>query len=44
MHPNWQTFLINLVPSDSNLRATSGALKEYLGMAVYAIAGWSPGE
>jgi uncharacterized SAM-binding protein YcdF (DUF218 family) len=44
MHPNWQTFLINLVPSDSNLRATSGALKEYLGMAVYALAGWSPGE
>jgi uncharacterized SAM-binding protein YcdF (DUF218 family) len=44
IHPNWQTFLINLMPSDSNLRATSGALKEYLGMAVYALAGQAVGE
>ncbi|MDD5369566.1 MAG: YdcF family protein [Anaerolineaceae bacterium] len=44
IHPNLPTFLINLAPSDSNLRATSGALKEYLGMAVYALAGWTPGD
>ncbi len=32
--------LINLVPTAGNLDATSGALKEYLGMIVYALRGW----
>jgi uncharacterized SAM-binding protein YcdF (DUF218 family) len=43
MHPNLQSFLIALVPSDSNLEATSSALKEYIGMLVYRMEGWVPG-
>lgn len=40
MHPDLQTFLISLVPTASNLSATSGAMKEYIGMLVYALRGW----
>lgn len=35
--------LINLMPNSSYLRSTSTALKEYLGMFVYRLAGWSTG-
>ena len=43
-HPNLPSFLIDLVPTDSNLRATSGALKEYIGMAVYRLQAGGPGQ
>ena len=40
LHPDLEAFLIALVPSGSSLAATSSALKEYLGMLVYALQGW----
>ena len=40
LHPDLEAFLIALVPSGGNLAATSSALKEYLGMLVYALQGW----
>jgi uncharacterized SAM-binding protein YcdF (DUF218 family) len=36
-HPNLPSFLLDLVPTASNLEATSGVLKEYIGMAVYRL-------
>ena len=40
LHPDLEAFLIGLVPGGSSLAATTGALKEYLGMLVYALQGW----
>ncbi len=37
--PNLPSFLIDLVPDASNINATSGALKEYIGMLVYGLGG-----
>lgn len=33
-------FLVDLLPNASNLGAVSSALKEYIGMLVYALRGW----
>lgn len=38
--PNWQSLLINLLPSTSSLSLTTNVLKEYLGMLVYHLQGW----
>jgi uncharacterized SAM-binding protein YcdF (DUF218 family) len=38
--PNFQSQLINLLPSASNLGLTTNALKEYIGMLVYRLRGW----
>lgn len=34
LHPDWRTFLVDLLPSASSLNLTTNALKEYIGMAV----------
>ena len=39
-HPNFEEFVINLVPSYSNLSSVTKSLKEYLGMWVYHLKGW----
>ncbi|MCL4560671.1 MAG: YdcF family protein [Chloroflexi bacterium] len=39
IHAPLPTQLINLVPSASNLKATSGAMKEYIGMLFYRLTG-----
>jgi len=38
--PKLQTQLLNIIPSVGNLSATTGAMKEYLGMLVYWLRGW----
>jgi uncharacterized SAM-binding protein YcdF (DUF218 family) len=43
-HPNIETFFINLIPTASNLKATSGAMKEYIGLWVYEAEGWTGGD
>jgi uncharacterized SAM-binding protein YcdF (DUF218 family) len=37
----WQSFLINLLPDPENLKSTTDALKEYIGIVVYRIRGWA---
>ena len=39
-NPNFEEFLINLVPSESNLSLFTKSLKEYIGMGVYRLRGW----
>ena len=39
-HPNFEEFLISLVPNYSNLSLTTKSLKEYIGTAVYWMRGW----
>jgi uncharacterized SAM-binding protein YcdF (DUF218 family) len=39
-HPNFEEFLINLIPSESNLSLFTKSLKEYIGMGVYWLQGW----
>lgn len=39
-HPSIEEFIINLVPSYSNLSSVTKSLKEYLGMFVYHLKGW----
>jgi uncharacterized SAM-binding protein YcdF (DUF218 family) len=39
-HPSFEEFLINLVPSYTNLSSVTKSLKEYLGMFVYHLKGW----
>jgi uncharacterized SAM-binding protein YcdF (DUF218 family) len=38
-HPNLEAAILDLVPTASNLGATSGVMKEYLGMLVYGLGG-----
>jgi uncharacterized SAM-binding protein YcdF (DUF218 family) len=39
-HPSFEGFIINLVPSYSNLSQVSKAMKEYIGMFAYHLKGW----
>lgn len=39
-HPNVEEFLINLIPSYSNLGLTTKTMKEYFGQWVYGLRGW----
>jgi uncharacterized SAM-binding protein YcdF (DUF218 family) len=39
-NPSPTTLLTNLIPSAENLNLTTNALKEYIGMLVYALRGW----
>lgn len=39
-HPQGVNILLNLLPSASNLEATTRSLKEFLGMLVYRLRGW----
>lgn len=36
----WQSVILNFVPTVSNLSLTSAAIKEYLGLWVYQLRGW----
>lgn len=36
----WQNFVLNLLPDPENLGNVTGALKEYIGLAVYRLRGW----
>lgn len=38
--PNLKLQVLNFIPSVGNLSATTGAMKEYLGMLVYWLRGW----
>ena len=40
IHPNFEEFIINLVPSYTNLSLTTKSIKEYLGMFTYHLKGW----
>ncbi|MCX6055753.1 MAG: YdcF family protein [Chloroflexi bacterium] len=39
-HPSIEEFVINLIPSYSNLSEITKAMKEYLGMFTYRLKGW----
>lgn len=39
-HPSFQEFLINLVPSYSNMSQIAKSMKEYIGMFAYRLKGW----
>lgn len=39
-HPTFEGFLINLMPSYSNMSQITKAMKEYIGMYVYHLRGW----
>lgn len=39
-HPSFEEFIINLVPSYSNLSQVTKAMKEYIGMFTYHLKGW----
>jgi uncharacterized SAM-binding protein YcdF (DUF218 family) len=39
-HPDIEEFLINLVPSYSNLSLITKSLKEYIGIIIYTLKGW----
>ena len=39
-HPSFETFLINLVPSYTNLSQVTKSMKEYIGMFAYHLKGW----
>jgi uncharacterized SAM-binding protein YcdF (DUF218 family) len=39
-HPSFEEFLINLVPSYSNLSQVTKSMKEYIGMFTYHLKGW----
>lgn len=39
-HPSFEEFIINLVPSYSNLSQVTKSMKEYLGMFTYFLKGW----
>jgi uncharacterized SAM-binding protein YcdF (DUF218 family) len=39
-HPSFEGFIINLVPSYSNLSQVTKAMKEYIGMFTYHLKGW----
>jgi uncharacterized SAM-binding protein YcdF (DUF218 family) len=38
---DWRTFILNLFPSVNNLALTTKMLKEYLGLFVYGLRGWT---
>ncbi|MGI0490674.1 YdcF family protein [Alkalinema pantanalense CENA528] len=38
--PSLQSFLLNLLPEAENLRSTTRAIKEYIGMLIYWLKGW----
>ena len=40
VHPNFEEFVINLVPSYTNLSLMTKSIKEYLGMFIYQLKGW----
>ncbi len=40
IHPNFEEFIINLVPSYTNLSLMTKSIKEYLGMFTYRLKGW----
>ncbi len=39
-HPSFEEFLINLVPSYSNMSQIAKSMKEYIGMFAYHLKGW----
>jgi uncharacterized SAM-binding protein YcdF (DUF218 family) len=39
-HPAFEEFIINLMPSYSNLSSITKSMKEYLGMFIYHLKGW----
>lgn len=39
-HGDWQSQLLNVIPTASNLSQTTGCLKEILGRFVYRLQGW----
>ena len=39
-HPSTEEFLLNLIPSYSNLSQVTKVMKEYIGMFVYHLRGW----
>lgn len=39
-HPSFEEFIINLVPSYSNMSQVTKSLKEYIGMFIYRLKGW----
>jgi len=39
-HPDWQTVLINLLPSSGSFALTTNVMKEYIGYLVYMLQGW----
>jgi uncharacterized SAM-binding protein YcdF (DUF218 family) len=39
-HPNFEEFMINLIPNYSNLSLLTKSLKEYIGIGVYKLQGW----
>ena len=41
LRPDVEVQLFNLIPSADDLRLTSMALKELIGMAVYRLRGWA---
>lgn len=38
--PDWQTFLVNLLPNVSSMSLNSSIMKEYIGTWVYDLRGW----
>ena len=40
LQSSWQGRLLNLLPTSYNLRKTTQALKEYIGILVYRLRGW----
>ncbi len=40
MNPNFETFLINIIPNSSALGLTTTVMKEYLGIMMYRWQGW----
>jgi len=39
-HPSFEEFIINLVPSYSNMSQVTKSMKEYIGMFIYHLKGW----
>jgi uncharacterized SAM-binding protein YcdF (DUF218 family) len=40
LHPSFEAFIINLVPSYTNLSLVTKTMKEYLGIFTYHLKGW----
>lgn len=40
LNPNFESFMINLIPNSSSLGLSTTALKEYIGILTYRLQGW----
>jgi uncharacterized SAM-binding protein YcdF (DUF218 family) len=41
LHADWRSYVLDLFPSVGNLSLTTRMLKEYFGLVIYGLRGWT---